>query len=429
MHLTWNAPPPPASDDELARLRTDYAAVRDVSRQLCAPLCTEDYCIQTMPDVSPPKWHLAHTSWFFEQFVLLPYLAGYKVHHPRYDYLFNSYYVTHGTPYPRPQRGLLSRPTVEEIYAYRAHVDAAIAELLDAVPEPHFAEVVFRTRLGLNHEQQHQELLLTDIKHIFAHNPLRPVYAERARNAPAAAAPLGWHELSGGIAEIGASGEGFVYDNETPRHRVWLDDFALASRPVTNGEYLAFMDDGGYRRPEFWLSDGWAAVNANAWEAPLYWERRDGDWWHMTLAGMQPVDAAAPVCHVSCYEASAYAAWVGARLPTEAEWERCARDAAIEGNLLESGHLQPVAADSGSAPAQLFGDVWEWTASAYAPYPGYQPLADSLGEYNGKFMSSQMVLRGGSCVTSRSHIRASYRNFFYPGDRWQFSGIRLGADR
>jgi len=414
---------------ELPQLAADYRAVRELSRTLCAPLCTEDYCIQTMADVSPPKWHLAHTSWFFEQFVLLPYQPGYRVFHPRYDYLFNSYYVTHGTPYPRPQRGLLSRPTVDEIYRYRDHVDAAMAALLAQVPAAHEDDVFGRTRLGLNHEQQHQELLLTDIKHIFAHNPLRPAYAEPGADVAAAARPVQWLQFAGGIAEIGYAGSDFAYDNETPRHRVYLNDFALASRPVSNGEYVAFMADGGYRRPEFWLSDGWAAVKGNAWQAPLYWEQQDGSWWHMTLAGMQPVDEAAPVCHVSLYEAAAYAAWAGARLPTEAEWERCAQDVAIEGNLLESGHLRPVASDTAASPRQLFGDVWEWTASAYGPYPGFRPLAGSLGEYNGKFMSSQMILRGGSCVTSRSHIRASYRNFFYPGDRWQFSGIRLAADR
>ena len=412
-----------------AGLGVRFARTRAQTESLCAPLLTEDHCIQTMPDVSPPKWHLAHVSWFFEQFVLLPFLPGYRVHDPMYDFLFNSYYETHGTPFPRPQRGLLSRPTVEQIYAYRAHVDRAMQELLAGTAVSENPELAFRIELGINHEQQHQELLLTDIKHIFAFNPLRPPYREAvlAKSTPATA--ISWIEIAGGVGEIGYRGEGFAYDNETPRHRVFTEPFALASRPVTNGEYLAFMEAGGYQRPELWLSDGWSTVQREHWSAPLYWEQRDGNWHYMTLAGMQPVDEHAAVCHVSLYEADAYARWAGRRLPTEAEWEIAAADQPILGNLREGGSLQPGGADGQRPFAQLYGDVWEWTRSAYGPYPGFRPLAGSLGEYNGKFMSSQLVLRGGSIATPAEHLRSTYRNFFYPRDRWQFTGIRLADDR
>ncbi len=420
----------PAADQEMHSqgLHARFARVRCQSEALAAPLLTEDYCIQTMADVSPPKWHLAHVTWFFEQFVLLPYLPGYRVHDPIYDYLFNSYYETHGTPFPRPKRGLLSRPTVEQVYAYRAYVDAAMGELLASEAEHGDPEMVFRTVLGIHHEQQHQELLLTDIKHIFAFNPLRPAYREQPipRAQPAAAQ---WIEIEGGVREIGHRGEGFAYDNETPRHRTFVDRFALASRPVTNGEYLSFMEDGGYRRPELWLSDGWSTVQREQWRAPLYWEQRGHNWWYMTLAGMQPIDEHAAVCHVSLYEADAYARWAGRRLPTEAEWEIAASGQPIEGNLRDADVLQPGGADGQRPFAQLYGDVWEWTRSAYGPYPGFRPMAGSLGEYNGKFMSSQLVLRGGSIATPADHLRPTYRNFFYPRDRWQFCGIRLADDR
>lgn len=406
-----------------------YRRVRAQSETLCAPLVTEDYGIQTMADVSPPKWHLAHVTWFFEQFVLLPYLDDYRVFDPIYDYLFNSYYETHGKPFPRPQRGLLSRPTVEHVYRYRAHVDAAMGELLTAPGVGEQQELTFRLELGMHHEQQHQELLLTDIKHIFAFNPLRPAY--RAERLPAAArAPaMNWVEFTGAVQQIGHDGDGFAYDNETPRHRVYVGDFALASRPVTNGEFLAFMEDDGYQRPEFWLSDGWSTVKSEAWRAPLYWEKVDGAWHVMTLTGLQPLDENAAVCHVSLYEADAYAHWAGKRLPTEAEWEVAADGQPIRGNLRDADALQPGGADDQRPFAQLYGDVWEWTRSAYGPYPGFRPLAGSLGEYNGKFMSSQLVLRGGSIATPAEHLRRTYRNFFYPGDRWQFTGIRLADDR
>ncbi len=407
-----------------------YRQVRRQTEALCHPLITEDYCIQTMPDVSPPKWHIAHVSWFFETFLLLPCCPGYQVFHPRFDYLFNSYYVTHSQPFPRPQRGLLARPTVAEIYHYRAHIDEAMVELITTVPEGQWDAIRARLLLGLQHEQQHQELLCTDIKHSFACNPLRPAYQD-----PAPAVPRGqpvtleWIGLAGGVKSIGYEGDDFCFDNETPCHRVYVGDYALASRLITNGEYLEFMAAGGYERPEYWLSDGWNTVRQQGWQAPLYWEKQEGHWWMMTLAGMRPVEAYEPVCHVSFYEADAYARWAGRRLPSEAEWELAAAQQPMVGNLRESGWLHPVPAEKSGTLQQLFGDVWEWTQSPYSPYPGYRPLAGTLGEYNGKFMCSQLVLRGGSCVTPAAHIRPTYRNFFYPGDRWQFTGIRLADDR
>ncbi len=413
------------STDSRADLLASYGEVRRQTESLCRPLAVEDYGIQSMPDVSPPKWHLAHTTWFFETFLLRAYSTRYSVFHPQYDHLFNSYYQTIGAPYPRASRGLLSRPTVEEVYRYRAHVDAAMNELLENCPAPHAADVHARVVLGLHHEQQHQELLLTDIKYNFALNPLNPIYRMPAEIAPSAIAPLKWNTHPGGVREIGHAGAEFAFDNETPRHRVYLDDFALASRLVTNGEYLAFMQAGGYERHELWLADGWREVNEQKWRAPLYWRRQENDWWTYTLAGAQRVRADEPVCHISLYEADAYARWAGKRLPTEAEWEIAAADMPVEGNFCDSGRLHPAPAIATAIPSQLYGDVWEWTASDYAPYPGYRAPSGALGEYNGKFMCNQRVLRGGSCASPRSHVRATYRNFFYPANRWQFSGVRL----
>lgn len=414
------------SADAPAQLWQRYLEVRARTEALCQPLATEDYGVQTLPQVSPPKWHLAHTSWFFETFLLKPYLNGYQEFDPAFAHLFNSYYETVGSFHPRPERGLLARPTVDQVYRYRGHVDEHMGRLL-ARPR-HADGVLSRTEIGLHHEQQHQELLLTDIKHIFAYNPLRPVYRELPE-APGAAASVQAVAMQGGIHELGHGGEGFGYDNEFPRHRVYLNDYHLYSRPVTNGEYLEFMDAEGYRRPELWLAEGWNAVQRCGWQAPLYWEQREqGEWWYMTLGGMRPVDPDAPVCHVSFYEAEAYARWAGRRLPTEAEWEVAAARESIAGNLCERGFLQPVPEGEAGGFQQLFGDVWEWTASAYGPYPGFRPAPGALGEYNGKFMSGQMVLRGGSCATPESHLRACYRNFFHPHERWQFSGLRLAED-
>ncbi|HTT40983.1 MAG TPA: ergothioneine biosynthesis protein EgtB [Burkholderiales bacterium] len=406
-----------------AELLSMFGAVRALTAELCRTLKAEDYVVQSSPECSPAKWHLAHTTWFFENFLLLPQLEDYRPFHPQYGYLFNSYYETVGTFFPRPLRGLLSRPTVEDVYAYRAHVDRHMAELVDRLDPHRDAATASRVTLGLHHEQQHQELLLTDVKNLFALNPLRPAYRAAGRAAHDSPAPLNWLERPAGMYAVGASGDGFAFDNETPRHRVFLERYAIASRPVTNAEFLEFMQAGGYRDASLWLSDGWRKVNEAGWQAPLYWERVDGEWWHMTLNGFQRVDANAPVCHVSYYEADAFARWAGHRLPSEHEWEVAACALPVEGNLLDSGRLQPSGATSASH--QFFGDVWEWTSSSYSPYPGFRPLAGSLGEYNGKFMVSQQVLRGGSCATPGSHIRASYRNFFYPPDRWQFTGLRL----
>jgi ergothioneine biosynthesis protein EgtB len=404
-----------------------YRSIRAATEELVAPLSPEDCAIQSMNDASPAKWHLAHTSWFFETIVLEPSVPGYQVFDPHFRVLFNSYYNSVGEQHPRPLRGLLSRPGLEEVLLYRRHVDRGVLALLSR-PGRDPARVDAVVELGLHHEQQHQELILTDLKHALSHNPMAPAYG-KPESAPAAPAPpLAWHARPEGLREIGHRGDGFAFDNERPRHRVFVDAFELASRPVTNAEYLAFMEDGGYENPEPWLSDGWAAVQERRWRAPLYWQRRDGRWLAFTLGGLRPVDPDAPVCHVSYYEADAYARWAGARLPTEAEWE-CAAEGPVEGNFVESGRLQPSPVGASvDAPAGLYGDVWEWTASAYTPYPGFRPLAGALAEYNGKFMSSQMVLRGGSCATPASHVRRTYRNFFYPDARWQFSGIRLARD-
>ena len=416
---------------EMAGLLERYRTVRRQTEALCAPLEVEDYALQAGPEVSPPKWHLAHTTWFFEQFLLIPFLANYRVFHRDFGHLFNSYYESVGSFFPRNQRGLLSRPTVAEVLRYRAHVDQAMDDLLGRHEPDADEEIRARVLLGVNHEQQHQELLLTDIKFSFSINPLHPVYCRR-ENEPypvANASRLEWLHRDGGLCQIGHAEEGFAYDNEGPRHRTWVEPFRLASRPVTQGEFRAFVEDRGYERADLWLSDGWATVRHRDWQAPLYWERADGDWWQFTLAGLRRIDPDAPVCHVSYFEADAFARWAGRRLPTEAEWETVAGEVPVRGNFVESGRLQPIAADADAGlPSQLFGDIWEWTQSAYQPYPGFRPAAGALGEYNGKFMCNQMVLRGGSCATPASHIRPSYRNFFYPADRWQFSGIRLADD-
>jgi ergothioneine biosynthesis protein EgtB len=401
-----------------------YTHTRTATLELCEGLAPEDTVVQSMPDASPTKWHLAHTTWFWETFLLTPYLPEYRPFHPQFGYLFNSYYYTVGTMFRRPQRGLLSRPTLAEVRGYRAHVDAAMLHLLEYADDDD--EIAFLVTLGVNHEQQHQELILTDIKHLLASNPLLP--ALRATPSPPSSreTELDFIAMPDGIAEIGYDGDGFCFDNETPRHRVLLQSHALASRAVTNGEYLEFIRAGGYTEPSLWLSDGWAKVNAEGWQRPLYWSEDLSS--HYTLGGPREVDLAAPVCHVSYYEADAFARWADARLPTEAELEHAASGLPIAGNFVESGFLQPIAG-GGAGLTQIYGDVWEWTSSAYSPYPGFKPLRGSLGEYNGKFMCSQLVLRGGSCTTPASHMRSTYRNFFYPDARWQSSGIRLARDQ
>jgi ergothioneine biosynthesis protein EgtB len=406
-----------------------YHQVRQFTEALCQPLVTEDYVIQAMPDVSPPKWHLAHTTWFFETFILASAAPSYHSPHASYAYLFNSYYVAAGERHCRPKRGLLSRPTVEEVYRYRAYVDQQMTAFLEGLDGDAFDTWSPIVELGLHHEQQHQELLLTDVKYNFACNPLRPAYVAAGVPCQAqAVSALQWVSFSEGVYWIGHDGQGFAFDNESPRHRSFVEPFQLASRLITNGEYLAFMADGGYERPELWLSMGWDTVQREGWKAPLYWEQQNGIWWMMTLAGMQPVREAEPVCHVSYYEADAYARWAEARLPTEVEWEVAAMPLPIRGNFVEQQTFQPVAmrqTDTAFPLAQMFGDVWEWTQSHYSPYPGYTAAAGALGEYNGKFMANQFVLRGGSCATSVSHVRPTYRNFFPADARWQFMGIRL----
>lgn len=405
-----------------------YQRVRRFTEQLCEPLVTEDYVIQSMPDVSPTKWHLAHVSWFFETFLLFPAVPGYQSLHPQYAYLFNSYYNSLGERHCRPKRGLISRPTVKETYAYRRYVDEHVLELLETLDEHRLAELAPIFTLGLHHEQQHQELIVTDIKHVLSCNPLHPVYRVQAPVRVSSVPPVEWVAFPEGISWIGHEGEGFAFDNEGPRHRQFVQPFQLASRLVTNGDYLEFMEDGGYDNPLLWLSEGWATVRAEEWKAPLYWEQRDGRWWMMTMSGLREVDKAEPVCHVSYFEADAYARWADARLPTEAEWEVAAQEVPVAGNFVESDLYHPTPLTASTPPlklAQMYGDVWEWTQSSYAPYPNFKPGPGAVGEYNGKFMCNQYVLRGGSCATSLSHIRPTYRNFFPANAQWQFMGIRL----
>jgi ergothioneine biosynthesis protein EgtB len=405
-----------------------YREIRQATRALCETLSAEDCAAQSMTDCSPTKWHLAHTSWFFETFILESTLPDYAHFNPQFRVLFNSYYQTVGDQYARPQRGLLSRPSLAEVFDYRQRVDRCMLSLMEdeKLFTPSVSDVV---EIGLHHEQQHQELILTDIKHLFSFNPLRPQYRPRFDPPSSNTEPIRWHRFAEGLRWIGHEGDGFAFDNEQPRHRVFLHPFEIASHPVTNGEYIAFIEDGGYSRPELWLSDGWYAVKDFGWNAPLYWEREGDRWFTHTLSGRTELNADEPVCHVSYYEADAFARWRGARLATEMEWETAATQVKIEGNFVEDGLLHPAPQrEASDHPAQLFGDVWEWTASPYSPYPGYHPPGGAIGEYNGKFMCNQMVLRGGSCATPRSHIRASYRNFFPPTARWQFSGIRLARD-
>ncbi len=412
-------------------LRERYGEVRGLSEFLCVPLAAEDMVIQSMPDVSPPKWHLAHTSWFFETFLLAPNVPGYRPFHPRYGYLFNSYYNQIGPFHARAQRGLLARPTTDEVLAYRAHVDRHLLALLDTPDPAGWARLAPLLELGLNHEQQHQELLLMDVKHNFHANPLRPAYREDLQQtAPRAAEPLEFLACDGGMVQIGHAGPGFAFDNETPRHRVFLQAYRLADRLVTCGEYLDFVTAGGYRTPELWLSDGWATVQTRGWTAPLYWEQGDDGWQVFTLGGLRALDPATPVSHLSFYEADAYARFAGRRLPTELEWEAAAGTIAAPagGNFLDQDRLEPQPAGAGTGFKQLFGDVWEWTASAYLPYPRYRPAEGAVGEYNGKFMSGQMVLRGGCCLTPADHLRGTYRNFFPPDARWACAGLRLADD-
>jgi ergothioneine biosynthesis protein EgtB len=417
----------------LCELTLLYRDVRQVTAALAAPLSDADATVQSMPDASPAKWHLAHTSWFFETMVLREHSANYRVYDDSFNYLFNSYYETVGARQPRPERGMLTRPSLEAIYAYRAHVDAAMDRYLAASPAAAVAALI---ELGCHHEQQHQELLLTDVLHLFAQNPLRPAYKAPSPLPVDSSEPARcqFRRYEGGVIEIGHQGPGFAFDCEGPRHQVLTEPYALADRLITNGEWIEFIEDGGYRTPLLWLSAGWAKVCEEGWNMPLYWEQRDGEYWNMTLRGAQPLLLTEPVTHVSYFEADAFATWANKRLPGESEWEHAANSLPMEGNFMESGRLRPKpltgAGSAGDAGRlrQMYGDVWEWTRSAFLPYPRFRAMEGAVGEYNGKFMSGQYVLRGGSCVTPGSHIRPSYRNFFPPEARWQFTGVRLAED-
>jgi ergothioneine biosynthesis protein EgtB len=419
----------PATLTDLKKLANEggssaYERVRSATTALCAGLATEDFVAQSMPDASPIKWHLAHTTWFFEQFLLKQHTRHYQPFREQYESLFNSYYQSVGQMHVRAERGLLTRPTLAEVLEYREYVDRHMRAMLDGRdPDDRLNKIAV---LGLHHEQQHQELMLTDLKHLFAANPLKPVYRNSRTDTPSTIAPMQFVTFEGGIKEIGASGKHFCFDNEMPRHRTLLEPYALADRLATNGEFMEFIREGGYRHPQLWLSDGWAIVQNERWRHPLYWsDDLDSEF---TLGGMQPLNLSAPVSHLSFYEADAFARWAHARLPTEAEWECAAAMTSIAGNFVESGELRPLPATSTTGLKQLFGDAWEWTASAYSAYPGYSTPSGALGEYNGKFMCNQFVLRGGSCVTPGDHIRATYRNFFYPQARWQFAGVRLARN-
>ncbi len=413
-----------ATKNHHTSLGVRFHSARALTERLAAPLSPEDCCVQSMPDASPTKWHLAHTSWFFETF-LLATVARYRRFDPRYAYLFNSYYEALGARHPRSARGLLTRPSLAEVLTYRAHVTEHVLELI-AQRHGDLGDQSYLLELGIHHEQQHQELMLTDLKHLFGSSPLQPAYAPACRTPGGDAPRLEWLSFEGGVNAVGHGGSGFAFDNEQPRHRVFIEPYQLATRLVTNAEYLAFVNDDGYRRPELWLADGFRLVRDCSWRAPLYWREVAGGNQVYTLAGSQPISPNEPVCHVSYYEADAFARWAGSRLPTEFEWELAGAELPVNGNLLEPARVHPSPA-SAERPGllQMFGDTWEWTASAHGPYPGFRPVAGALGEYNGKFMCNQMVLRGGSCATPFAHVRATYRNFFPADARWQFTGIRL----
>ena len=443
---------------DVTELQAAYRRVRCATEGLCEPLQAEDYVVQSMTEASPVKWHLAHTSWFFETFILRPHSPGYRVLDEQYEFLFNSYYNAVGPQFSRSHRGLLTRPTVANVFAYREHVDEHMLTLLETTQATAETDIGRLVTLGLHHEQQHQELILTDLKHLLGQNPLHPVYRETPSGAGSATRPesgddfrsgavpaLTWQEQAGGLSEVGHAAGGFAFDNEKPRHQVFVAPFTMASRLITCGEYLEFMSAGGYQEPEFWLSEGWDAVRRNGWRAPLYWEEHDSEWHLFTLNGSRRIRAEEPVCHVSYFEADAFARWARVRLPTEQEWEVAAKPLARDGNFVENLNWHPVPLDAAHPDQsvatgderppshsgqlrQMFGDVWEWTASPYTSYPGYRTPPGALGEYNAKFMCNQLVLRGGSCATPRDHIRSTYRNFFHPQARWQFAGIRLAKE-
>jgi len=412
-------------------LATEFHITREYSVKACETLELEDYGLQAEAFVSPPKWHLAHTTWFFETFILKPFANGYESFDPAFEILFNSYYNSIGEQFPRPQRGLLSRPTVSRVHAYRQHIDREMSRLLDMQDHPDLQTILERCRLGIEHEKQHQELYFTDIKYSFLANPLYPALQNRPAKRPVATAPVQWRDYAGEMFEMGINPgqHGFVFDSETPAHKVYLEPFSLADRLVTNREYQDFIDDGGYTNPDYWLADGWAQIQKHQWMQPLYWLDKNGEAMEFTLYGLEERQADHPVCHLSAYEADAYANWAGMRLPTEAEWEFAARQQDFCRDKVSTLHPQAATDEDAAQPLlQLYDSCWQWTASAYRPYPGFKPLEGAIGEYNGKFMSNQWVLRGGSCVSSDGHLRPTYRNFFYLEDRWQFSGIRLARN-
>lgn len=408
------------------KIRELFTAVRKFSVNLTEPLEIEDFVIQAMENTSPTKWHLAHVSWFFETFVLNEFLDEYESMHPQYAYFFNSYYLQTGVPFSRAKRGVLSRPTVKEVFQFRKYVDEQMLSFIDSCPDEKWAEAAKVIEIGINHEQQHQELILTDLKYMLAQNPLMPVYRERLSHGSSDPGSLNWIPFGEGMTEIGNAGNEFTYDNEHPVHKTFVQNFELADRLITNAEYIRFIEDGGYDRSELWLDEGWSAVKNNEWISPLYWYSKNDQWHNYTLSGSRIIDPYEPVTHVSYFEADAFARWMDCRLPTEQEWEHACADLPAAGNFVDEGHYHPVPANApGNSLKQMYGDVWEWTMSSYAPYPGYKPLPGALGEYNGKFMANQYVLRGGSCATSKTHIRKTYRNFFHADARWQFNGIRL----
>jgi ergothioneine biosynthesis protein EgtB len=414
----------------LANLAERYAQTRQFTERLCEPLAVEDFVVQSMPDASPTRWHLAHTTWFFENFVLARREENYRPANADFQFLFNSYYNSVGEPFPRARRGLLTRPTVAEVLEYRRAVDQRMARLLNSLRDDDSQEMARVVELGINHEQQHQELMLTDLKHAYSCNPLWPAYRQLSPCLDTThARTSGWSSFGGGVVEIGHAGRNFAFDNERPRHKTFLQPFEIQNRLVTAGEFLNFVNDGGYRHPGLWLSLGWSIVRDQQWTAPLYWVERDEKWHEFTLGGLRPVNADEPVCHVSYFEADAFARWSGARLPTEAEWEHASTGLDVQGSFAESGRYHPASVNGdGAGLAQMYGEVWQWTASPYTPYPGYVLPSGALGEYNAKFMCNQYVLRGGSCATPAGHVRATYRNFFPPEARWQFMGIRLARD-
>lgn len=412
---------------QVSKLESQFRACRRYSEAICAPLLIEDYLLQAMPETSPAKWHIAHTSWFFETFILKPFLTSYKPFNPHFEILFNSYYNGVGKQYPRTQRGLLSRPSVDEVIQYRHYVDDNIQHLLANLPKDHIETILQRLELGCHHEQQHQELFFTDLKYCWFQNPLYPVYSQALKESTPNASPLSWIQLKGGLVDIGHhDSTSFCFDNEQPSHKQYIEPFLISSRLVTNREYLEFVQDRAYQRSDLWLSDAWSEINKQGWRAPLYWIQQDGEWFEYTLHGLLPLDLDRPICHISAYEADAYARWSNCRLPTEFEWEYAAKNIESGSSLAQFSEphaFHPRAQDNKISP--LLGSAWQWTSSAYSPYPGYKPADGAIGEYNGKFMCNQLVLRGGSCVSNRSHVRHSYRNFFYPADRWQFTSLRL----